>query len=830
MKAYWIIALQGLRGARADFIWFAWAILLSVAMATGLTTLTRGLGDGVNRETRALLAADLRLESTAPLPEGWRERLQRPGWRVIENLEFNAMLRNPANDRTLLVEVLAAAPEHPLRGAVELHSGQSLASALKNNGTIAESPVSERLALPIGAPVQLGQKKLFLTDRLAREPDRVSRFFRWGPRLIIPLEAVEATGLIGFGSRLTHVTLIALPEGEDPVQVARQLTAETLGMGIRVMTPADGQMSARRFIDRFTLFLQILTLLILLTCGNAIAGAMAAHARENRQQIAILRALGVDPWRTVAILLTRIQLVAIPSSLIGAALGCGWPLLIATPLTASPTGSAPFATSIFLIGTLGGILGSLLFSLGALWSTRLVSPMGLFRAVDWSGGNDFLQLKWRWGLPMTTVLVAALLIGLQSGWKLALLLAIGLGGGIMLLFVVAWGFLFLLRRLDPDSLVWRLALHTLTARGGIGTLLSLGLGMATLSSILLIEQNLDRQLVEHLPTRVASFFLLDVQPDQEEPLRAIASRYAHHPDDLRVTPVVRGRIQALNGRHITPEFAASHPQTWRFQRDYVLTWARDPPPGNPIIAGRWWSDPGAVEVSLEKEMARDLKLGLGDSVGFSILGIEVSATITSIREVAWSDMSLNFFVIFSPAVIRGAPFSHLASMRLDPAQEEPFRMEVTQRMNNVSLIAAREVMERAAEMLKKLLDGVRVAGAAAVVASLIALRVAISLPGRRRTRETAITRLLGADRRDLRRVVWLEFLLMGLCASCAGLLVGQGITWAVIRFAVNDRWEWLPGVSAWILLGGTGVIASAGYLAARQELNRPILSVLRGHE
>ncbi|GAB0056998.1 hypothetical protein SIID45300_01318 [Candidatus Magnetaquicoccaceae bacterium FCR-1] len=831
MKAIWIIGVQGLRGARGDFWIFALAILLSVAMATGVATLTSGLRAGVDRESRQMLAADLRLESTAPLPEALRSRLTRPDWRVVENLEFNAMMRNPATGASLLVEVLAAASGHPLRGEVELASGIPLAEALRGDGAVAEGVVLERLGMRPGARFELGRAKLRLADRLAREPDRVVRFFRWGPRLIIPLEQVNNTGLLGFGSRVTHVTLIRLPEGGDPAVVARELTEETLGTGIRVMTPNDGQMSARRFIDRFTLFMRLLTLLTLLSTGNAMAGAMAAHARESRRQVAILQALGVGHGTILGIFMLRILLVALPSALVGALSGSGWPLLFDF-LGMDAGVTTGFSTTIFLSGVVGGLLGSLLFSFGALWSLRSVSPLGLFRAVAWSGGGEYLRARWRWGVPFGLVLLAALAVGAQDGWKAALLLVAGLSGALLVLTLLGRAMLWLLGKVQPASLAWRLSLRGLTAHGNgtLGSLVSLGLGMATLATMLFLERNIDRQLTERLPDRVASFFLLDLQPDQEAPLREMAGRYLHQADDLRVTPVVRGRLRALNGAEVTGAVAASHPQAWRFQRDYVLTWAGEPPAGNRIIQGRWWSDPNAREVSLEREMARDLRLGLGDAITFSILGVDVTATVTSIRELSWSDMSLNFFVIFAPGVVEGVPFSHLASIRLDPDREEPFRAEVTQRLNNISLIAAREVMERAREMLERLIGSLRLAGGMAVVAGVIALLVAILLLERGRVREAAIARLLGARQRDLRQVAWREFLILGICASGVGVIVGQGIAWAVIRFLLQDRWDWLPGITVVTLTGGALLVAGTGFLAARRDLERPILEALRARE
>ncbi|MBF0165730.1 MAG: FtsX-like permease family protein, partial [Magnetococcales bacterium] len=657
------------------------------------------------------------------------------------------------------------------------------------------------------------------------------RFFRWGPRLIIPFEQVNNTGLLGFGSRVTHVTLIRLPEGSDSASVARELIEETLGTGIRVMTPSDGQMSARRFIDRFTLFMRLLTLLTLLSTGNAMAGAMTAHARENRRQVAILQSLGVGHGAILGIFMLRILLVALPSALVGALLGSGWPLWLDSALTGAGAAKG-FSAVILLSGVVGGLLGSLLFSFGALWSLRSVTPMGLFRAVAWSGGGGFLRARWRWGVPLGLVLLAALAVGAQDGWKAGLLLVSGLSGGLLVLTLLARVMLWILGWLQPASLVWRLALRRLTAHGGgtLGSLVSLGLGMATLATMLFLERNIDQQLTERLPERVASFFLLDLQPDQEGTLRELASRHLRQGDDLRITPVVRGRLRALNGEEVTTAVATRHPQAWRFQRDYVLTWAEEPPVGNRIIQGRWWSDSRAMEVSLEREMARDLRLGLGDSVTFSILGVDVTATVTSIRDVAWSDMSLNFFVIFAPAVVEGVPFSHLASIRLDPDREEPFRAEVTRRMNNISLIAAREVMERAREMLERVIGSLRLAGGMAVAAGVIALLVAILLLERGRVREVAIVRLLGARQGDLRQVAWREFWLLGICASGAGVIVGQGIAWAVIRFMLQDRWDWLPGITFATLTGGALLVAGTGYLAARRDLERPIAEALRAHE
>ncbi|MBF0192061.1 MAG: FtsX-like permease family protein [Magnetococcales bacterium] len=829
MKAIWIIALRGIRGARRDFFLFAWAIFLSVAMATGMAATAKALQDGLDRETRAMLAADLRIESATPFPEFLQAHVSRPGWQVAENLEFTAMVRVPGSGRTVLVEVLAASDAHPLRGSMALRSGLSLQEALREQGAVVESALFERLGLESGATFELGEARFRLADVLLREPDRVMRFFRWGPRVVIPRERAVATGLLGLGSRVQHVALVRLPEGENLGRIARHLGEVAAGTGLRVMTPADSQPAARRFVERFTLFLQLMTLLTLLTAGNAMAGAMAAHARENRAQIAILKSLGAGHMTVVGIFLVRLLLMAAPASLAGAAVGSGFPGLLSG--WGEEGGEVVFSGAIFGIGAGAGMLLGVIFSLGALWSTRSVSPAGLFRAVEWGGGTDLLHWKWRWGVPVGMTLLAAFVLGGQGGWKNGAMFAVGLAGSLGVLLLVARGAILLLRRLRPSRLVWRLAVRGLAAHGSgtTGAILSVGLGVGALCAIFFLEQNFDRQMVERLPERVPGFFLIDLQPDQEPGLRQLAGRFMREPDGLRVTPVVRGRIQALKEHKVTPEWVKGHPQAWRFQRDYVLTWAESLPAGNRLTEGRWWGDSGAMEASVEREMARALNLRIGDTLAFDILGEVVSAPITSIREVRWSDMGLNFFVIFSPAVLAGAPYSYLASVMIEPGREEAFRAAVVGQYHNVSVIAAREVMERAREMLERLITSVRLAGGMAAAAGLTALAVSVTLIRRRRAREAAIRRLLGATQRDLALGALVEYLLLGGIATVAGVAVGQGITLGVMVMLFNDVWDWLPLATLLALVVGTATVTATGYAATRRDLDRPVMEALRRH-
>ncbi|MEO5331970.1 MAG: hypothetical protein H7839_08105 [Magnetococcus sp. YQC-5] len=830
MKVTLAIALRGIRGGRRDFFFFSWAVFLVVVAVTGMAAIAERLHALVDHEARRMLAADLRLEAAFPFHDVIDTHLRQPGWVVAENLEFSAMVRLPGSSQSVLAEVLAAAPEYPLQGSVQLLSGRPLHVALAGEGVVVESALQTRLALPMGATLCLGEACFQLADLLQQEPDRVMRFFRWGPRLIIPKSRIAETGLVGHGSRVQYVALVRLPPGTDPVQVARKLNDTLASKGIRVMTPSDSQPSAKRFMERFTTFLGLMALFTLLTTGYAMAGAMAAHIREHRVQIAIFKSLGASHAEVMGIFFWRVLLISSPGSLAGAAVGMVCPMLLIDG-TALSSLLPPFY--IPLLGAAGGVVSGLLFSFGPLWGTRTIEPGTLFRAVDWEGGMGFLHWKWRWGLPLVATICCAVLFGQKNGWRTGGLFAGEVLATLAVLWLTAKVGLALLRRCDTGRhLTWRLAVRGLTdsKTGSIGAIVSVGLGLGVMCSILFLEQNLDWQMVSRLPQLAPSFFLIDVQADQATPLRELASGFIHDPNDLRTTPVVRGRIKAIKGVGLTQEWMAGHPQSWRFNRDYVLTWSQDLPPGNRLTAGRWWLDSSGHEASVEQEMARALGLQINDTITFDILGVEVSARITNLREVHWSDFGLNFFVVFSPSVLQGAPFSYLGSVVVEPKQEEAFRSAVVQKFHNVSAIASREVMERARGMLERLIGSVRLAGAMAVAAGVTALSVTVTLTRRRRIREVAIRRLLGTTQQELISSAVLEYALLGLIAAVAGSVVGHLVTAGVMVVLFNDVWEWFPvvTVSAWI--AGVGVVTMTGFAVVRQDLQRPVMDALRGHD
>ncbi|MBF0097094.1 MAG: FtsX-like permease family protein [Magnetococcales bacterium] len=824
-------------------------IFLCVTVLVAVAATAQLLRSAMAHNARQLLGADLRLQASWPLPSTtpahslpdalWRfaqEHLAAPARRLSPSLEFNAMLRPMQSDRSLLVEVKAVAADYPLRGAVQLQHGQTLAAALHEEGIVVEATLLQRLGLTVGQRLELGDAQFTIRGVLAYEPDRLTRLFRLGPSVIIPLQRVAETGLLQMGSRVTQVVAVAVAPGEEASTLAHSVRPEALQRGIRLLTPEQSQPSLQRFLRRFILFLAMTALLTLLLGGLAIQSALAAWLRENRQNIAILKLIGADNPHITRLIVYHVGRLSGWASLGGALLGSALPALLPHILPELlPTDlQYAFPWGLILAGTLFGLLFSLVCVLAPLLWSRRLSPAALFRlsAGGMVADSAAEQHPLAWSISFAVLAGMALAIGLWSGEVRA---AVVFVLAVLVALVVAWGgaygVLWLLRRWPHGPLPWRLACQSLLRRGERQALLLMALAVALglVSALFFLEDNLNQQLLNRLPQRIPSFFFIDLQPDQVEPFQQIVQRFAlPQEESVRLLPTVRGRLQQEN--RLAIEEDPDQTRHWRQAREYVLTFAEALPSGNRLLHGEWWHTPEALEASVEVEMAKELGWRVGDRIAFMVQGVKVEAVISNLRAVRWSDFSLNFFVIFSPAVLQAIPPVWMASVAVAEAEEEALLTAVTGALPNVTAVATRQVLQTIHDLVQQVAGAARVLAVAALLAGLLLLAVQVGAARRRRRRELALYRLIGATRAEVARILAAEMALLAVVAAVLGVLIGQLLCLLIVRGLFND----LAVVAFWptvlAVFLGAAVIFAAAWWASQRHLDQPVLATLRAPE
>jgi putative ABC transport system permease protein len=356
----------------------------------------------------------------------------------------------------------------------------------------------------------------------------------------------------------------------------------------------------------------------------------------------------------------------------------------------------------------------------------------------------------------------------------------------------------------------------------------LGLGVLLVLAVFLIQGDLRRQLGADLPRGAPTAFLLDVQPDQWAGVRSLlASRGASEIDSV---PVVMARLRAVDGRGVEALAGQGEERgrrRWVLTREQRLTYLDRLPPGNTLVEGRLWSEPGKPEVSVEKEFAGDLGVRLGSVLTFDVQGVPLDLTVTSLRAVEWRTFGINFFLVVEPGVLEAAPQFRLASARL-PAQEEQRAQDLlAARYPNVTLLRVRAILEKVIGVLDQVAAGVQFLGGFTVAAGVAVLAGAVAAAGVRRSREVALLKTLGMTRAGVAAAFAAEYALVGLLAGGIGAVGGGVAAWAVLTRGFEAAWRFRPAPLLAAVAGAVALAVAAGLAASLRALGRRPLEVLR---
>ncbi|MGH7373899.1 MAG: ABC transporter permease [Candidatus Rokuibacteriota bacterium] len=825
------LAWRETRGAWRHFGYFFACITLGVSALVGVGSFADSLERTVARSAKSLMGGDVEIRSTQPLSGAAATLVPSLGAGFVEITrvrELVAMAQAGARD-TQIVELKAVEPGYPFYGALVTDPAHPLPALIGDGRALVHESLLARLGLRVGDRLRVGTADFTISGVILKEPDRAVGVFSLGPRVLVAATDLERTGLIRPGSRVRYRTLFRLPEGQD-AQAFRDRLAQALPAAQRVTTYSQAQPGLRRFWDQLTMYLGLTGLVALMVGGIGVAVSVSAFVKEKRAAIATLKSLGAG-WRPLlAAYLLQTALLGLGGSLVGALLGSLVQPLLAPALTRLlPIElTLSFSPRAVLGGLAMGVGVTLLYALWPLLQIRRVPPALILRSE--------IEPRLRGGRPWAAAIpivggLAALALWQAGSWKIGALFAGGLAAALLLLALGARAVIALARRVHWRSPAWRQGAANLHRPGSHAgpVLISLGLAVMLVVSIALLERNLRTQLVDRSPGTAPAFFFIDIQPDQAEPFaRLVGGHGATAPPEL--IPVVRSRLAAVNGTPVATGQKNRLEDAWYLTREYVLTWAKEPPGHNTVVAGRWWTPEEAAReplISVEDEIARQLGVGLGDTLTFDIQGVPVSARVTSLRHVEWRSFTSNFFVIFSPGALEGAPTTFIATVSVRPQREGALQSAVVTAFPNVTAIPVREVLERVTAVLDQIALAVRLVAAFSIGAGLIVMAGALAITRQQRLYQSVILKALGATRGFVSRVFAVEYALLGAAAGVAGSVLAAGLAWAVLRFAFDVPWQWAPVTLLVGVLAATGLALLVGFLGTRRLLGRPPLGVLR---
>ena len=216
------------------------------------------------------------------------------------------------------------------------------------------------------------------------------------------------------------------------------------------------------------------------------------------------------------------------------------------------------------------------------------------------------------------------------------------------------------------STVLRLAIANIHRPGALtpSVMLSLGLGLALLVTVIEIDGNLHREFADSAAGQGA-IVLLPRYPGRQMPAASTPScARRRRGSTVERVPMLRGRIVAANGIP-AEDLKPAAGSRWVLHGDRGITFAdrrpgRLAPRRRPVVERR--TIPGRRWCRSRTRSAHDLNLKIGDTVTVNVLGRNITARIANLRAVDWESLGINFVLVFSPGAFDGAPHSDIATL------------------------------------------------------------------------------------------------------------------------------------------------------------------------
>ena len=830
------LARRELRGGLRGFRIFLACIILGVTAIALVGTIRESISAGLTAQGATLLGGDAEMEFTYRFATGpERAWMAANALATSEVVDFRSMATVPDGPRSLS-QVKAVDTAYPLAGAVTLDPLMPLAQALAGDGAlpgaVMQPLLADRLGLQPGDSFRLGTQDFRLMALLIEEPDNIASGFALGPRTIVATPALENSDLLAPGTLFTTKYRLMMPPGTDLALAQRDAEKQFENSGMRWRDARNGAPGAAAFVARLSAFLVLVGLSGLAVGGVGISAALRAYLGGKTRTIATLRTLGADQATIFQTYFIQVAVLALAGLAVGLILGVGLPILLAPLIEARlpvPAIFAPYPGPI-AEATLYSLLTVLIFTLWPLARAREVRAATLFR----DGLAPAARLPHPAFLIVTAVLIAVLLaaaIWFSGNARLTLWMLGGIAAALMLLVLSAGAIRWLARRARP-RIRYPIAAWALGAIGGPGAttipvVLSLGLGLSVLAAIGQIDSNLRGAIARDLPARAPSFFFVDLQKDQ---MPGFLERLEGDPAVTRIdrAPMLRGIITGINGKP-AEEVAGDH---WVLRGDRGITYAAALPARTTLTSGTWWEAgyDGPPQISFSAEEAAEMGLALGDLITVNILGRDITATLTSLREVDFSTAGMGFIMVLNPAALAGAPHTFIATTYASPESEAAIMADITDRYPNVTAIRVRDAVDRVADLLGGLARASAWGASATLLTGFLVLIGAAAADQQARRHEAAVLKTLGATRAQILSSLALRAVLLGIAAGGVALAAGLLGGWAVSHYIMETgfRISWPSAIA--IIAGGIGVSLLAGLGFALGPLSARPSRILRARD
>jgi putative ABC transport system permease protein len=292
------MAARELRASWRRLLFFFVCVAIGVGAIVALRSVIQSVREGLVREARAMIAADVLVYTSRPWTPEMRAEVDRrlaeaPVLARSESIETTTMVRAENGSAVArMVELRGVEEGYPFYGTLRLGGDVPFShDLLRESGALVAPELLTQLGTTVGGQLRIGGEPFVIRGTIAQEPGRRIGAFSFGARVLVSLADLRATGLLAFGSRATYEILLKV---DDPgvTPLTRRIRQDLRDRFVNARSYKGLEDDIGEDLVRAENYLSLVGFVIVVLGGIGVWSVTRVFVRQKIRSVAILKCVG----------------------------------------------------------------------------------------------------------------------------------------------------------------------------------------------------------------------------------------------------------------------------------------------------------------------------------------------------------------------------------------------------------------------------------------------------------------------------------------------------------------------------------------------------------
>lgn len=812
---------------------FLFSIVVGVGSVTGINSYKNNLKDTIIKESRKIMGSDLSFESSVEFTEDNNKEIfdNIPvGSKLLDVVQFATMLGFVKTGDTTLSMIKGIESGFPFYGKI-LTDPVDAFENLSEKEILLDETIVSNFNVKIGDPIKLGDSIFSFKGAIQKEPiSGMGGFSGMAPTSIIRIQEINGTGLSKRGSRIKFSKLASIPDNVDTLELKKSIFYKFANIDITLIHHTEVGSGTQKFIYNTMDYMGLLGMAAFFLGAISILITVRTRVQSKNREIAIMKCLGADSLFSIQLFMAEILILSTLGSIIG--LFFGYAIQFIIPDITGSDFLSQIRPSLDLKsvswGFLIGILVPLSLTMESLHLIVVQSPLGAIRSEIESITSTNFQSKLVSILQIVILYILFFLIAFLETGKISK----GIILSIVLIFLPMMVYILYIilrrvgRRVSELGYLNGTTKFIVSKISKSGNGLSLPIvGISSALSIVLLSLFMRNSLFHlsgwEFEKVKANMFVLDIKPENKIKFESILDLY--NIKEKFISPMIGARLKSINSIPIKKDEQEINAmeRDWKNTaktREYFLSIRDHLYDTEEVYTGNFWSPGAKNEISIEKDFAKSLGVKVGDSLVFTIQGIEISGKITNTREVNWADMKPNFVVIFSGGDLENAPANYISSFYIENKNDRyELQKNLSSTFPGLTIFDIEKTLSTLNSIFSKVNSIIDLMTYFIISSSLLLLLSALYLQEKERKQETALYKIVGAGSKFLYKIYSLEAFIVTIYSFTSGLILSVFLNYIMSTEILNLPFR-IPFLNIFIVLGISFILIQCIYFISIRRI------------